>query len=312
MVDSSVHTLTSTQMVRDFPRLKQLASSGIVEVTNHGRPELVVMSYERYQHLGRSDEQTVNVLEAKLSIVLESIDTLIVILDHDLRIQRANSAMREAFNVDFGPIEGLRADELVRTPTDQFFLIRMRDVLNSGREEVLVMPAPHRPNRIFRYLIKPWPNGVALFGTDVTELNMARDRQVADVAIDYTLERVPGLGIGRIYQDGTFLSASRGLTQLLNIPRETLIGARLHTILDPQSRPVLNDALSEQNHRSMIQVRYLRRGTEMAQATLIITPYWASNNRACAAIAFHDIGLATAGSGEDQAGGRQPIPNTQS
>ena len=76
-------------------------------ITSHGRTELVVINALRFAELNSGkDLAGIDRLEAKLSIVLDSIDTHVVIIDHELKVRRINLAMRRSLRLSDEPLVG--------------------------------------------------------------------------------------------------------------------------------------------------------------------------------------------------------------
>jgi hypothetical protein len=161
--------------------------------------------------------------------------------------------------------------------------------LVSGQPEVIVVPSSHRPDRTLRFTMKPWPQGVALFADDITEREAFRDGKIADDATDAALESLGGVGLAKVQSNGTILTPSTGLGQMVGSTVDTLTGARLQSLFDPRSRPLLAEALKGASSDSQrYEVHYLRHGVTITPAILSVAPYWTAEHHACAAVVLHD------------------------
>lgn len=282
-------SVTATQLVRDFPEVRRLAEKGPVRVTSHGRTDVVVLTPEQYAELTAGSQTDPSPLEWKLSLILDSIETHVLILDQDLRIKRVNRFFADTSSIPMDELIGRSLSTLIHKPSDQFILQRLNEVLRSGQPETFVVPSPQYEGRMIRVTMKTWPGGVALFAEDVTERETFRDKKIADHAIDASLDALGGLGVAQVQSNGTILSSSVALANMVGSPANTLTGARLQNLFDPGCRSVISDALKDGTSESRCyDVRYLRRGVEVVPAVLSVTPYWTAEHHACAAAVLHD------------------------
>lgn len=283
--------VTATQLVRDFPEVRRLAERGPVRVTSHGRTDVVVLSPEQYAALTRETARPTEEsrLEWKMSLILDSVETHVLILDEEMRIQRTNRFFTDAFATPPEDLIGKTLASLVEKPAEQFIVQRLSEVLRSGQPEVFVVPSPQHEGRIARVSMKPWPGGVALFAEDITEREAYRDKKIADDATDGSLDALGGLGLAQVQSNGAILSSSMALAHMVGSAPESLTGARLQNLFDPTSRSVVSDALKNTTSESQCHdVRYLRRGVEVVPALLSTTPYWTAEHHACVAVVLHD------------------------
>jgi len=292
MSGSSWHSqpfATATQLVRDFPQVRRMTEQGPVRVTSHGRTEAVMLSPQDFATISSGNLAGSERLEWKLSLVLDSIETQVLILDENLVIRRANRVASETYGLPVEDMVDRPLSSLVATPTDQFVVQRLAEVLVSGQPEMTVVPSSQRPDRTIRYTMKPWPRGVALFADDITEREKSRDRKIADDATDAALEALGGVGVAQVQSNGTIISTSLGLSQMVGSTVDTLTGARLQSLFDPRSRTLLNDALKNTSSEGKCyEVHYLRNGVTITPAILSVAPYWTAEHHASASIVLHD------------------------
>lgn len=228
-------------------------------------------------------------LEWKLSLILDTIETHVLILDDEMHIRRANRPLLEAFTITQEEIFGKHASILISNPTDQFVLQRLAEVLRSGQPETIIAPSSHRADRVIRYTMKPWPKGVALFSDDITEREKIRDRKIAENAVGAALDELGGVGFAHVQSNGTILDSSISLSHMVGSPSDALAGARLQSLFDPRSRTTVNEALKETGSSSLCyEVQYLRNGVNVTPAVISVTPYWTAEHHACAAVVLHD------------------------
>ena len=281
--------VTATQLVRDFAQVRRMAESGPVHVSSHGHTELVVLGANIFDKFQSNNDPDVSRIEAKFETVMQSIETMVAILDQNLCIRRVNTAYLETLDVIETEIIGKSIEELATTPSDHFLIHRIGDVCRSGIAEVLTHPSWNRPGRTLRIKIRPWHMGVAIFSDDVTERVQARDRIGEDISLDHALSAIPGVGVAKVKSCGTILSGSIGLARMLGTSEAALVGMRVQQIFDPRSRLQVEDALTQSSMEpARCQVEYLRQGIDCAKCTLIVSPFWSSEHRASATMILHD------------------------
>lgn len=282
---------TSTQLVRDFPEVRRLADRGPVQITTHGRTELVMLSPDHFAEITQLGSSDAARLEGKLTITMDTIDTAVLIFDEDLRIRRANHALCALIDTDEAQLVGLHASTLVSHPSHRYTIERLAEVQRSGHGEVLTVASARDATRILQIQLKPWPSGVALFADDITDRMRFADLQIANTKLDQSLAALGGLGTAQVKSCGTILTGSSGLAQMTGISSKSLVGARLQSLLAPQARTVAGEAFllaSDKPHRYAVD--YLRDGVTAEAATMIVTSYWTAEHHACAAVTLHDAG----------------------
>lgn len=280
---------TATQLVRDFPEVRRLADRGPVQITSHGRTELVMLSPDHFAQIadvGISDSARV---EGKLAITLDTIETAVLIFDENLRVRRANRAICALLDTDEGQLLGLKAADLVSHPSHRYTIERLAEVRRSGHAEVLTAVSARDATRTLQIQLKPWPNGVALFADDITDRMRFADLQIANTMMDRSIAAIGGIGAAQVRSCGTILSGSAGLAQMAGVSQKALVGARFQSLLAPQSRAEAGEAIlavTDAPRRRVVD--YLRNGVKASPATMVVTSYWTAEHHACAAIALHD------------------------
>jgi PAS domain-containing protein len=281
--------VTATHLVRDFARVRRMAESGPIHISSHGHSDLVVMSENMFSAQEFPENRNLSRIEAKLNVVLETLDSMVVILDRNLCVLRANLAYCSALDVVDSEIRGKPIESLASSLSDRFLIQRMEDVRRTGVSEVFMHPSWQRPGRTLCMKIKQCNDGVALFSEDVTERVQVRDRIGEDISLDHALGALPGVGVAKVRSCGTVLSASTGLARMLGTSEAALVGIRVQQVFDPRCRLVVEDVLTQSSPEpNRCQVEYLRNGTICAKCDLIVTPFWSSEHRQCATIILHD------------------------
>lgn len=280
---------TATQLVRDFPEVRRLADRGPVQITSHGRTELVMLSPSHFAQIADVGAVDCTRTEGKLATILDTIDTAVLIFDHDLRVRRANPAMCALVNADERQLLGLPAAALVSHPSHRYTVERLAEVHRSGHAEVLTAASVRDVTRTLHIQLKPWPNGVILFADDITDRMRFADLQIANTMMDLSLAALGGMGTAQIKSCGTILAENGGVAQMVGVAQKVLVGARLQSLLSPQSRASASEAFLEfSDEPRRYEIEYLRNGVVAAPATMIVSSYWTAEHHACAAVALYD------------------------
>lgn len=286
------NSVSSTQLVRDLPSVKQRLSDGPVFVTSHGRDEFVIIDKAELGRLSKLVDVDAKRLDGKLSIVLDAVDTLVLLFDDELKVRRANRAFCDFFDRDPDALIGTSINDLLVTPTDQYLAHRIRSVLESGTAERFELPSAHRAGRFFLHLITPWPNGVAFFASDVTDKTRLRDLELSQSALDVAMKSLVGVGVALLDSTGKIIEAKPNLEALLNTSASTIEGTSILSILDTKDRSRVEDLLvfSDEPVRTET-VRYLHRGGDLHRARIAISPYQISHNQLLFAAVIQDLDL---------------------
>ncbi len=293
MTNAIQQSVSSTQLVRDLPGVKQKLDTGPLRITSHGRDEFILVGiddFDRMQNLMGVDAKRI---ESKLDTVLESIDTHVLLLDKDLNIRRANRAFCDYFDYDAQPLIGSPVTNLLITPTDQYIYHRLRSVLESGAPERFELPSSHRLNRHFSHLITPWPNGVAYFAHDVSDRTEARDLELASAAKQTAIRGLLGVAVGNLDPQGRFVKSSASLQALLDSSAEQIQGSSVFSIIDPEYRSVVQDMLGFTDAPfKTADIRYLHKGMDLHKARLSLSAYQTTHNNLEFAMALQDFEIA--------------------
>lgn len=266
-----------------------MADRGPVEITSHGRTELVVLNPADFTRLLAGGGQSGDNLEWKLSIVLDTIETNVLILDDDMIVRRANRSLCLVIESTEAEILGKHVSSLVAHPSDRYLLDRLAEVHRSRVGEVLMFPSSRNVGRTLQMTLQPWPGGVVIFCDDITERSRAGDLAMAAEATDASLAALDGLGSVQVQSCGTILSTGMGLARMTGTAPGSLIGSRVQNLFPVHFRAIVTDALlATQGGARRHEVEYIRNGVTSAPATIVVTPYWSAEHHACAAVALHD------------------------
>lgn len=292
---SAPSSATLTEVVRDMPRVRALLEHGAVQITSHKRNEFVMVPQSEFERLTSLSGSDADGIDGKLRLVLDTVSSLILIMDRTMRIQRVNKAFLDYFTYQVGDVVGHQFANLAQTASDNYVMICARQVLESGQEKTFEMASSHREGRFFRFTIRPWPGGVALFADDITEQSRATEHLMQELARDQASKEIPGVGSGVVDASGTIRNASLGLAKLFGVRRRLLIGASIYRVLSPDCRERVEACL----HRSglateTIDITYLADGSELANARMACSPFSSGRFQDCNAIIIQDCSRCVA------------------
>ncbi len=285
---SPASTVTATRLVRDLPEIRRIAEHGPVHITSHGRTELVLVTPEVLAKMNASEPTGLADaarLDAKLSGVLDAIESAVVILDEDMRIRRFNQAFVEMFNTESDDLIGRSISDMARTPNGQFIVQHVQEVIRSKFGETLNMPAADQIDRQISIVMRPWQGGAIVVTTDITEKVKSQDQAMSRIAFEQGQAMLGGLGHVLVQSCGTIVWASQGLADMCGSTKDAMVGSRVQRIFDPGNRESVETALTSQSTKpKLLPARFLLSGTKMVPVQLAISSYWSREHHACAAI----------------------------
>jgi PAS domain-containing protein len=237
-VSAGGEVVTATEFVRHFASYARHASDAPVHILNHGKRAWSLVTADLFERLSRSPEGQTDQeqLKAKLDIVLDVVPTTIILLDHDLRILRVNAAARSAFQRSNDDFQGLRLTDIMNDPRDEYIIRAAMRVHESGIIEDFETDSTTGRQKTFRLRISPFPNGLAIFGDDIT-LSRARSRGEAfQRALEDVIDLHPGMARGTINWRGNVAAVSPALAHMVQTDPSRMIGLRFESIFDVASR----------------------------------------------------------------------------
>lgn len=276
-----VHSVSATQLVRDLAAIRAMTAQGPVGVTSHGRTELVVLNAMRFAELNANpDPVGTDRLEAKLSIVLDSIDTHVLIVDHDLCVRRINLAMRRSLRLSDQPMVGRHALDLLPPQIAPFLAKRLNEVHRSGKIAEFDFASVLSPGRTIHARMVPWPGGIAYFSDDITDRLASIEREMELSALREASLALGGRGNGVVSEGGELIKVDPGFCTLAGVSEEQLKGCKFATLFDHASRPRIEAAIDWRESRtSMLEVGVLRRSTEVVDARIALSPFFSRDGR---------------------------------
>lgn len=291
MVAEIGRSVSATQLVRDLAGIRALTAEGPVGITSHNRTELVMLSARWFAELSNGGSQTdTSVLDAKLTTVLESIDTHIIILDRNLQVLRISRSMRLVFGIEGAEVCGTPISDLLPSASAPFLLKRLKEVIASGKVAEFDLASSILPGRTVHARIVPWPGGAMYFAEDITDRISAIERDLGFSALRTALSALGG-GCGSIDETGKIIGVGDGLVQLIGAEKDQIVGRRFVSLFDPAQRAQIEQAIGTFGKSQVIDVSYLRQGVTIVHARLALAPYFAGDGRPRIAFVVEDRAL---------------------
>ena len=265
---------SATDLVRNLPEIRRRLAQAPVQITSHGRKEFVLLSQAHFQDMSNLVTTDVNRLDSKLTLVLDSIETMVVITDENLNVRRANRAFCDHTGREQSQLVGSNLAESVDNPNQNFVVVRMRAVWESKIAESFEIPALIRPGRLLQCQIKPWPKGIALFASDITERHNAAELATRDFALSNAFTAVGKMGSAIIDRFGRIQRSFDSLANLLSTSRQNLDNVSVFSFLGPNDRTKIESYIGGDSIETFsAAVSVLQQGQDYAPAILALSPY---------------------------------------
>ena len=294
MGKSLIHKITATQLVRDFAEAAKEAALGDLAITKHGKVEYRLINEYRYTALtcGEAADSAIDYsrLKDELKTVLDSVRTLVIILDDEQRILRANRAMCERLAKQEEDLIGLHVLELELSPQLHHVSTRIKNVTRSGEKDTFDVHPSAPDERFFKCMIKRLPSGVAVFMDDKTDRRELDRRTFEYAARKKSIAALGTIAVANVRDDGEIISMTGGLPELIESTNGALLGSKIQAMLDPESREKFEAAL----HGDIgvpcgpFPISYLKGGMTLTNAMMVVTPYRSVDHLSCAAVAIMD------------------------
>lgn len=235
---------TATDFVRHFGHYAASSLSKPVYIAQHGRVGWALLSAAQMTRLSETEIETVSD-DARFDILLDTIPTMVMLVDSKLQITRVNCAARRHFQ--FPEVGSVSISLWKLLQEDERVLIRdvCQRVLNSGDSETFDIESTRYPGRILRFQITPFPSGLAILADVVTEAVRIRQTLSAAAATDEAADVISSLGRGSIDARGTISGVNENFASLIQETSEKLVGLRLIDLVEPDSQDRVAQAIEQ-------------------------------------------------------------------
>ena len=243
MADAAQHRddmVTASDLVRQFGTWRERAARAPVYVLHRGRPRLVLASVAVMEALARplGDGEGEG---RRLTALLDGAPEAIVIADRGLSIVAASRSIRARFGAAGAP--GAPLAGLVPPHAGGFLAQAARRVLDSAEAETVELPFAVAPARPVALAIEPHPDGIALFGRDLGDVEALRRAEDDTKAIEAAFSSSGLAATARINLRGYLDGPHPALAALTGITEDLLAMVRLVTLFSVKSRVALGDAV---------------------------------------------------------------------
>lgn len=233
---------TATDFVRHFGHYAATSKSKPIYIAQHGRVGWALLSAAQMTRLTEA-ETTAQVDDVRFDILLDSVSTIVLLVDPDFRITRLNSAAKRYFEIA-EPIDNLVSFAKVLDGDYHAFIAETcTRVLKSGDTETFDIESERYPGRTLHFQVIPFPAGLMILADAVTQATHMRKHSAASAASDMAIDAAALLGRGRVDVRGTIITVNENLTGLAGSTADNMMGLRLPALFEQGSRNGIRDAL---------------------------------------------------------------------
>ncbi|MEP6784185.1 MAG: PAS domain-containing protein [Sphingomonadales bacterium] len=181
--------------------------------------------------------------DTQLDVILDSIATLVIQLDSSLHITRMNLAARRHFQLSDAETRSSHLSILVRSTAQSYLMDVCQRVLDSGNIENFEFDSILYPGRTVNVQVVPTSEGLVMTADVISQTVQVRRAYAASAAAAAAVDAIDILGRGRINIHGTITTASETLATLAKTTTDKIIGLRLPSLFDQDSRNAVRDAV---------------------------------------------------------------------
>ncbi|NGM49599.1 PAS domain-containing protein [Caulobacter sp. 602-2] len=242
--------VTAGEISRNFGQWQDVALSGPVIVTHHGRPRVVMISAEHYAAAGLAEgpagfdnDSALQTAETARSAILGHLNEAFVALDPDLRITAVNAVFEDLKGASAAQLVGLAWTEVFSAPVQALIGEQFRRVLRTGETLEFESESTVQSGRCFGVRVFPYPGGVAALFVNRTEERDLRARLDRAAALETALSVLPGVATARLNIRGVLASMDADFLRLTGFSEAELRDCRLSDIVRPAERRALTQAV---------------------------------------------------------------------
>ncbi|AYV49349.1 prevent-host-death family protein [Caulobacter flavus] len=248
--DMAPARVTAGEISRNFGQWQDVALSGPVIVTHHGRPRVVMISAEHYAAAGLAEgpagfdnDSALQTAETARSAILGHMNEAFVALDPDLRIIAVNAVFEDLKGASAAQLVGLAWTEVFSAPVQALIGEQFRRVLRTGETLEFESESTVQSGRCFGVRVFPYPGGVAAVFVNRTEERDLRARLDRAAALETALSVLPGVATARLNIRGVLASMDADFLRLTGFSEAELRDCRLSDIVRPAERRSLTQAV---------------------------------------------------------------------
>ncbi|PVM86336.1 prevent-host-death family protein [Caulobacter radicis] len=242
--------VTAGEISRNFGQWQDVALSGPVIVTHHGRPRVVMISAEHYAAAGLAEgpagfdnDSALQTAETARSAIVGHLNEAFVALDPDLKITAVNPVFEDLKGASAAQLVGLAWTEVFSAPVQALIGEQFRRVLRTGETLEFESESTVQSGRCFGVRVFPYPGGVAALFVNRTEERDLRARLDRAAALETALSVLPGVATARLNIRGVLTSMDADFLRLTGFSEAELRDCRLSDIVRPAERRALTQAV---------------------------------------------------------------------
>lgn len=240
---------TAGEVSRNFGQWQDIALTGPVVITHHGRPRVVLLSAERYASWSEAPETGGGVpdqtAETSREALLEHMTEAFIALDPTLRVTKVNPVFEALTARSASQLVGANWSELFPLPTQAVIAEQMRRVLRTGEAVEFEADSTVQPGRCYGVRVFPYPGGVAALFVNRTEEHNLRGRLRHARAMRVATAAIPRLAVARLNIRGVLAEMDEDFPRLAGFSSAELLDCRLTDIVRPSDRRPLTQALEK-------------------------------------------------------------------
>ncbi len=241
--------VTAGEISRNFGQWQDVALTGPVIITHHGRPRVVLLSAERFASWNDAPEAGANfgdqTAETCREALLEHTTEGFIALDHALRVTKVNPVFEALAARSAGQLVGANWSELFPLAPQAVIAEQMRRVLRTGEAVEFEADSTVQPGRCYGVRVFPYPGGVAALFVNRTEEHSLRGRLGHARAMRAATAALPRLAVARLNIRGVLAEMDDDFLRLAGFSSAELLDCRLTDIVRPSDRRPLTQALEK-------------------------------------------------------------------
>lgn len=235
---------SATEFVRHFGHYAASSRNKPIYIAQHGRVGWALLSAAQMTRLSTTDATAMSP-DARFDIMIDSISTIVFIIDREFRITRINVAGRRHFQISDSAMSPGDFRELLSANNRDFIADVCTRVLDSGDSETFEIESARYPGQTLSFQIMPFPNGLAILADVVTQATRIRQATAAAAAAELAIDATDLLGRGRIDVRGSITSANHNLVSLAHSTIDKVMGLRLTALFQPEPQHIIRDAIDD-------------------------------------------------------------------
>lgn len=241
---------TAGEVSRNFGQWQDVALTGPVVITHHGRPRVVLLSADRFASWNEGAQGAAPSAEDQAAAtsreaLLEHVSEGFIALDATLRVTRVNTVFEALLGRSADHLVGANWSELFPLPTQSVIAEQMRRVLRTGEAVEFEADSTVQAGRCYGVCVFPFPGGVAALFDNRTEEHNLRNRLRHARAMRAATAALPRLAVARLNIRGVLVEMDDDFLRLAGFSSAELLDCRLTDVIRPNDRRALTQALEK-------------------------------------------------------------------